>query len=51
MFRGYSGRSSGRSGTSVIVTNLQWKTSWKELKDLFKSCGLVLRYFTLLSSY
>ncbi|EAN31411.2 RNA recognition motif family protein [Theileria parva strain Muguga] len=40
---GYSGRSSGRSGTSVIVTNLQWKTSWKELKDLFKSCGLVLR--------
>ncbi|XP_952751.1 uncharacterized protein TA07030 [Theileria annulata] len=40
---GYSARSSGRGGTSVIVTNLQWRTSWKELKDLFKNCGLVIR--------
>ncbi|AFZ79946.1 RNA recognition motif domain containing protein [Theileria equi strain WA] len=30
-------------GVAVIVTNLQWKTTWKTLKDLFRNCGMVVR--------
>lgn len=27
----------------VYVTNLQWRTPWHSLKDLFKTCGDVIR--------
>ncbi|UKK02397.2 hypothetical protein MACK_002489 [Theileria orientalis] len=46
-FRGYNryqrGYSDSPKSNTVTVTNLQWKTGWKELKDLFKNCGIVLR--------
>ncbi|GFE53876.1 single stranded G-strand telomeric DNA-binding [Babesia ovis] len=32
------------AGVCVVVTNLQWKTSWQDLKDLFKTCAPVTRY-------
>ncbi|KAK1441851.1 RNA recognition motif RRM containing protein [Babesia gibsoni] len=41
---GYGGHiSADGAGVCVIVTNLQWKTSWQDLKDLFKTCAPVNR--------
>ncbi|KAK1939757.1 putative single stranded G-strand telomeric DNA-binding protein [Babesia divergens] len=40
----YGGNSNGEcNGVCVLVTNLQWKTSWQDLKDLFKRCAPVIR--------
>ncbi|ORM40360.1 putative RNA-binding protein [Babesia sp. Xinjiang] len=39
--RGGRSPSGDATGVCVIVTNLQWKTSWQDLKDLFKSCASV----------
>ncbi|KAL8452188.1 hypothetical protein Emed_001495 [Eimeria media] len=35
--------SQGAGGRQVFVSNLPWKTSWHELKDLFRECGEVIR--------
>ncbi|CDI73904.1 Gbp1p protein, putative [Eimeria praecox] len=40
----YQGGSGGGSGgRQVFVSNLPWKTSWHDLKDLFRECGEVIR--------
>ncbi|CDR97655.1 single stranded G-strand telomeric DNA-binding protein, putative [Babesia bigemina] len=31
------------AGVCVLVTNIQWRTSWQDLKDLFKTCAPVNR--------
>ncbi|CDJ37022.1 Gbp1p protein, putative [Eimeria tenella] len=33
----------GGGGRQIFVSNLPWKTSWHELKDLFRECGEVIR--------
>uniref|UniRef100_A0A0G4HA21 RRM domain-containing protein n=1 Tax=Chromera velia CCMP2878 TaxID=1169474 RepID=A0A0G4HA21_9ALVE len=30
-------------GRQIFVSNLSWKTSWQDLKDLFKDCGGIVR--------
>lgn len=40
----YQGGSGGGGGRQVFVSNLPWKTSWHDLKDLFRECGEVIRY-------
>lgn len=33
----------GSGGRQVFVSNLPWKTSWQDLKDIFRECGEVVR--------
>ncbi|CBZ52736.1 putative Gbp1p protein [Neospora caninum Liverpool] len=43
---GYAGGAGGHgdgSGRQVFVSNLPWRTSWQDLKDLFRECGDVVR--------
>ncbi|XP_026192776.1 uncharacterized RNA-binding protein C328.05 [Cyclospora cayetanensis] len=40
---GSQGGSQGAGSRQVFVSNLPWKTSWHELKDLFRECGEVVR--------
>lgn len=45
---GYGGPVGGphggdNSGRQIFVSNLPWRTSWQDLKDLFRECGDVLR--------
>lgn len=40
---GYQGGGQGVGGRQVFVSNLPWKTSWHDLKDLFRECGEVVR--------
>lgn len=46
-FTGTRGRGRGRGGFSggrqIFVSNLPWKTTWHDLKDLFRECGEVIR--------
>ncbi|CDJ34166.1 Gbp1p protein, putative [Eimeria mitis] len=37
------GSGGGTGGRQVFVSNLPWKTSWHDLKDLFRECGEVIR--------
>ncbi|CDI76147.1 Gbp1p protein, putative [Eimeria acervulina] len=37
------GSGGGGGGRQVFVSNLPWKTSWHDLKDLFRECGEVIR--------
>ncbi|PHJ15821.1 rna recognition motif-containing protein [Cystoisospora suis] len=44
---GYSSAGGGGhgdgNGRQVFVSNLPWRTSWQDLKDLFRECGEVVR--------
>lgn len=45
---GSPGPNASGEGIEVIVTNLQWKTSWQNLKDLLKTCGPISRFVNVM---
>lgn len=40
---GYGPRGGGGNGRQVFVSNLPWRMSWQDMKDLFRGCGEVVR--------
>ncbi|EDO07029.1 RNA recognition motif domain containing protein [Babesia bovis T2Bo] len=42
-YRSIRGPAGDMGGICIVVTNLQWRTSWQDLKDLFKTCAPINR--------